>query len=146
MNDGYVFHCTPCGHAHSGECPPKPKLDDLVEKVRAQFRDAVMDANTAWKQPIILNPSPVKNAWFISVGSKWMSELQHDPADPWVVGNQKYYYRVSVVNASTVTCIPVDMVSNVASSITQDYPLEFWEDDGDDDGSGVRVRFVPYTP
>ena len=20
---GYVFHCTPCGNAHAGECPPK---------------------------------------------------------------------------------------------------------------------------
>lgn len=20
---GYIFHCTPCGNAHAGECPPK---------------------------------------------------------------------------------------------------------------------------
>lgn len=79
----YVFHCTPCGFAHAGECEKKVKASytithestvrakAAIANIAAQYKAAVAGAG-AFKVPVIaatqLSPS------IPAAGSRWLSQ------------------------------------------------------------------------
>ena len=46
----YVFHCTPCGKAHAGECPPGKRVTiaKTTVHVRAPIIDGVPQVGSQW--------------------------------------------------------------------------------------------------
>ena len=50
MADGYVFHCTPCGKAHAGECPPRVRVSiDLDTEAPRKARDFLSEIQSLVK-------------------------------------------------------------------------------------------------
>jgi hypothetical protein len=45
MSEGYIFHCTPCGKAHAGECPPAGGSYTLPAAALTGNRTITLDAN-----------------------------------------------------------------------------------------------------
>lgn len=100
---GYVFHCTPCGFPHAGECAPKPAA-----------------------------PSP-KKPWEveITVGSRWRGRAKA-PGGPWVdTGWSSGYEVLSIISDGTTenTRIQVRAYGAPAAAVwTLD--VAYWSEDG----------------
>jgi hypothetical protein len=123
---GYVFHCTPCGKPHAGECPPK--YIRIVEPVKVDFVTHYAGA--------------VKPQYFIPhLGTKWNIEDFNFNSGAWTqrVGYDLHY-----------TVLSVDLNRQIAMVSTHSTGLNPWNQEIDldaflatgHDGFGARFRMV----
>ncbi len=115
---GYVFHCTPCGHAHAGECPPKA---------------------------VPAEPKPWQVA--VTVGSHWHCEGWAALSQIWVPVGPTFGFEVmsiitnGIVKDSAVQVREWGQPTQPVATV----PLKLWEPDGYDDGCGYLKRMVAWV-
>ncbi len=101
---GYVFHCTPCGKPHAGECPPKKLpdrtwgevLDEFVEDIDKPFKQALVSAVQAG----LPNFPGVGDFYTYEVWNSKLGGWQHSQAVYEITG---WHQHVSVSGQTTNT-------------------------------------------
>jgi hypothetical protein len=145
---GYVFHCTPCGIAHAGECPPKardpfyagPGSFETVELPQILGR-AARGGTPQLYVPNNLTPSAQilpgsHNAYMPMPHTMWKSETRSTPGHPWGAGNTGTFYEALQTAAGLAT------IRSTTTGLMYQYPLEHWRSLGAEIG-GMWMRFVP---
>jgi hypothetical protein len=122
MMEPYVFHCTPCGKPHAGECPPKNPCAEI-------------DFPTKITMPAI-----------VSMGSRWWRELQY-PGDPrWLRARDVFVVTEHVRAANgRIRGVRLDYEDLKLRSGGRPYesPPQAWTAAGGDFGTGRRIRYLP---
>jgi hypothetical protein len=160
---GYVFHCTPCGVAHAGECPPKARDPfyagkgsfESVELPQILGRAARGKTYSGAKATIVVNGKPIqpfgprislRHQGFMPLPHTiWRPETRQLSTDPWGPGNLTCFYEVMSAAGGIVHVRVLMATANppTPAGAEYDYPMEHWGDDGHDRGNGRIMRFVP---
>jgi len=118
---GYVFHCTPCGFPHAGDCVVK--APDLVEKADPTYEVV------------------------ITVGSHWQLEHQQPGYKRWgKAGYHDGYEVLAIVSNQTAGGTAVQVREwNAPAYPVYTCVIGWWDPDGIGASDGGRNRMVPYV-
>jgi hypothetical protein len=115
---GYVFHCTPCGKPHAGDCPPAKRI------------------------------TIAKTTVYPATGSLWRCEFQLPFSGKWFSPGPGWYYEVVLAAGDQVSYkLSAQNPTPPGGDPAKIYHLgvEAWTDQGEEvtGTSGGRIRMLP---
>jgi len=116
---GYVFHCTPCGFPHAGECPPRAEV------------------------PTTPKPREVE----VTVGSHWSGQRK-PPGGTWQPSGWHAGYEVVAIISDGTRDRSRVQVRAWGDPIAPVWTLQvdYWDEEGfDNPMTGNRERMIPWN-